>query len=175
MWFLHQKGYWENSFIVLDKETSGLLITAKNEPTFQKMVVIFSQREIQKEYLAIVDRPVVDRQKKIVSKLAPRHHWEGQTVYGSTSFRGKEAITHWKLLKQGSEASLLWCYPVTGRTHQIRVHLKEAGHPVLGDYQYARHFHCSLVVRRHLLHAYRIKFLHPSTKKQIKIKGRPPS
>jgi len=152
----------------LDRETSGVLITAKKREIFQEMLLLFKQRRVHKEYLALVDGVVKEGEKRIVSQLAPRHRWQGQTVYGSSSL-GKEAITEWRLLQRSSTASLLLCWPITGRTHQLRVHLKEAGHPVLGDYQYAPCFPFSLRATRHLLHSHKIHFIHPRTGRPVKI------
>lgn len=150
----------------LDKETSGLILIAKNEKILELMIDLFRKRKIDKEYLAIVDGLVQKQEKKIKSKLAPKHHYQGQTLYGSNSY-GKEATTTWKLLARGLKSSLLCCCPLTGRTHQLRVHLKEAGHPVLGDFQYHRSFYCPLDVYRHLLHAYRLSFSHPLTGEKL--------
>jgi 23S rRNA-/tRNA-specific pseudouridylate synthase len=152
----------------LDKETSGVVLVAKNEKTLQQMIEIFKQRKVQKEYLALVDGLVRDKQKTIISKLAPRHHYQGQTLYGSSPV-GQEAITEWELVGVGNKSSLLLCKPVTGRTHQLRVHLREAGHAIVGDYQYAKSFQCPYEAKRHLLHAYKIVFPHPSTHERIEI------
>ena len=71
----------------------------------------------------------------------------------------------------GKEASLLRCQPITGRTHQLRVHLSELGHPILGDFQYGKHFTCRLKPKRQLLHAYILRFTHPILQKVIEIKA----
>lgn len=152
----------------LDKETSGVILCAKDRPTLDQMIEQFRKKEIHKEYFALVDGVVKDDLKKIVTKLAPRHRFQGQTIYGSSP-QGQEAITEWKVIKKGHKASLLLCKPVTGRTHQLRVHLKEAGHPILGDYHYARVFHAPIDAKRYLLHAYRITFVHPKTGKEVEI------
>ncbi len=144
----------------LDKETSGVILVAKSSLVLEKMIELFRKKQVHKEYLAIVDGLVHEKKKTITSKLAPRHRYQGQVIYASAP-QGQEAITSWELLGSGDKASLLLCLPVTGRTHQLRVHLKEAGHPILGDYQYAKRFYCPVEVRRHMLHAYRIAFPHP--------------
>jgi 23S rRNA pseudouridine955/2504/2580 synthase len=152
----------------LDKETSGVVLVAKNEKTLQQMIEIFKQKKVQKEYLAVVDGLVRDKKKTITSKLAPRHHYQGQTLYGSSP-AGQEAITEWELMGVGTKSSLLLCKPITGRTHQLRVHLKEAGHPIVGDYQYTKSFQCPYAAKRHLLHAYKIVFSHPSTHEKLEV------
>lgn len=150
----------------LDKETSGALILAKTEVIRQKMIRLFAQHKVKKEYLAIVDGAVLKKEGKIVSHLAKRHSYEGQTIYASAP-QGEEAITHWKSLGVGKKESLLLCELITGRTHQLRVHMKEMGHPILGDTQYAKKFSSPLSVHRQMLHAYRISFPHPETGEKI--------
>lgn len=152
----------------LDKETSGVVLVAKNEKTLQQMIELFRKKKVQKEYLALVDGLVRDKKKTITSKLAAKHHFQGQTLYGSSPL-GQEAITEWELIGVGTKSSLLLCKPITGRTHQLRVHLKEAGHPIVGDYQYTKIFQCPCQAKRHLLHAYKIRFPHPVTNEEIEI------
>ena len=132
------------------------------------MVELFKRKEVEKEYLAVVDGVIKEEAHTIRSKLAPRHYFQGQTLYGSSS-KGQEAITKWEKIDQGTRSSFLICHPLTGRTHQIRVHLKEAGHPILGDYQYARVFHAPYPAKRHLLHAYKVGFIHPKTGERVEI------
>jgi 23S rRNA-/tRNA-specific pseudouridylate synthase len=158
----------------LDKETSGVVLVAKNEKTLEQMIELFREKKVKKEYLALVDGLVRDKQKTITSKLAPRHHFQGQTLYGSSP-TGQEAITEWELVGVGTKSSLLLCKPITGRTHQLRVHLKEAGHPIVGDYQYAKTFQCPYETKRHLLHAYKIVFPHPATHQTIEIVAQLPA
>jgi 23S rRNA-/tRNA-specific pseudouridylate synthase len=152
----------------LDKETSGIVLIAKNEKILQQMIELFKEKKVKKEYLALVDGLVRDKTKTITSKLGPRHHFQGQTLYGSSPI-GQEAITEWELIGTGIKSSLLKCRPITGRTHQLRVHLREAGHPVVGDYLYTKIFQCPCEAKRHLLHAYKITFPHPVTQQQIEV------
>ena len=93
---------------------------------------LFRKREIKKTYLALVKGIPRKKEGTIISNLSKKDSFHGQTLYGS-SRAGKEAITHYKLLKKGKGMSLLELQPETGRTHQLRVHLAELGHPVLGD------------------------------------------
>ena len=162
------KNFREKLVHRLDKETSGVVLAAKDDRTLQQMIDLFRKKQVEKEYLAIVDGIVTEKKKTISSKLASRHHFQGQTVYAS-SHQGQEAITEWEVVSTGTKASLLLCRPITGRTHQLRVHLKEAGYPILGDYQYAKVFHAPFASKRHLLHAYRIVFPHPVTHERKEI------
>lgn len=154
----------------LDKETSGVILVAKSKSILEKMVELFRLKQVQKTYLAIVDGVVSKKQGTIISRLGPRHRFQGQTLYGSGA-TGQLAKTRWSKIKQGPKATLLECNPITGRTHQLRVHLQEAGHPIVGDYQYARQFKCGYHARRHLLHALEISFPHPLTGEQITLKA----
>lgn len=152
----------------LDKETTGVLILAKKESVYQKMVALFSEKKVKKKYLALVEGEVVKKEGKIESYLAKKHAYQGQSIYGSCK-KGQLAITVWKRLGRSAGASLLLCEPITGRTHQLRVHLKEMGHPILGDYQYGKVFKVKLHPKRHLLHALTISFPHPETHKVIEV------
>jgi 23S rRNA pseudouridine955/2504/2580 synthase len=154
----------------LDKETSGVLILAKTIKAKEQMLELFKERLIRKLYLAVVDG-VIEKEEGVVDNyLGKKSGYEGQTVYGAVpSSRGLRAITHWKCLSRGKTASLLCCEPRTGRTHQLRVHLSEMGHPILGDRQYAKKFRSSFHPSRNLLHAYRLTFKHPRTGKLLKV------
>jgi len=86
----------------------------------------------------------------------------------------KKAVTLWRYLKRSKSASLLLCQPMTGRTHQLRVHLSYIGHPILGDTLYAKHFFCKVSPIRHLLHAYILRFPHPISHQIITVKAKVP-
>ncbi len=150
----------------LDKETSGVILTAKSNPILEKMIHLFQQKKVKKTYLAIVSGIVKKEEGTLISHLAPLRRFQGQTLYGSGP-KGQLAETRWKKIGQGPKATLLQCYPITGRTHQLRVHLKEMGHPIMGDYQYGKQF--CYPARRHLLHAHQISFPHPQSGDQITI------
>lgn len=152
----------------LDKDTTGLLIVAKRNDAKEKLMELFEQRKIMKSYFAVVDG--IPREEEGVRKslLAKKGSFQGQTIWGSSQ-NGLTAVTHWKRLWKGNQGSLLLCSPETGRTHQIRVHLSEMGHPILVDRQYASSFRCPLFIQRTLLHAARLQFAHPFTEKQIDI------
>lgn len=159
----------------LDRETSGLLMFTKGAEFRKSMVNAFKMHAIEKVYLAIVDG--IPRQSSgiIENYLGKLHEYEGQTIWGSVPARkGLLAITHWELQQKGKEASLLRCYPKTGRTHQIRVHLSEMGHPILGDKQYGRSIHSSYPATRCLLHAYELSFIHPTSQQKMRFQARLP-
>ncbi|MBS0616372.1 MAG: RluA family pseudouridine synthase [Verrucomicrobia bacterium] len=157
----------------LDKETSGVLILAKTESMRQKMTALFADKALYKAYVAIVDGRLTKEKGTITTRLAKKHTYQGQTIYGSAA-KGQLATTNWEVLKAGKKASLLLCEPQTGRTHQIRVHLKEMGHPILGDTQYAKKFTCPFEASRVLLHAYRVRFQHPTTGEEVDVSNAPP-
>ncbi len=146
----------------LDKDTSGVLILAKNGNVQKSIEGLFKEKKISKRYLAIVAGIPKLAQGVIDSRLGVIKKWEGQTLYGSgNQSEAKRAITHWKLLKKGSKTALLLLMPLTGRTHQLRVHLSEMGHPIIGDAYYGPSISRKLHALRHLLHAYQISFLNP--------------
>lgn len=148
-----------NQFLVhrLDKETTGALILAKSPEVRDQLMQLFEKREISKKYLALVDGIPKMEAGRRHSLLCKKGSYEGQTIWGSGE-RGLSAKTYWKKIVEGKNASLLLCEPLTGRTHQIRVHMAEMGHPILVDRQYAKTFRCQLFVRRVMLHAYQLNF-----------------
>jgi len=151
----------------LDKETSGIIVLAKNEEAKKKMEQLFEERKVYKAYLAIVDGIPGSLSGKIVNYMAKIGSFHGQSIWGVVKKKGLRAITGWKVLRRGKKTALVLCEPETGRTHQIRVHLLEMGHPILGDFQYCRDFACPYPAERQLLHAYRLSFDHPITQKKI--------
>ncbi len=145
----------------LDKETTGLLIIAKNASVRDQLMEMFEKRLIAKSYLALVDGIPKESQGERRSLFVKKGSFQGQTIWGSSaagSGHGLTAITRWKIAAKGKNASLILCEPLTGRTHQIRVHMAEMGHPILVDRQYAKSFRCKLFIQRTLLHAYRLQF-----------------
>lgn len=151
--------FGSNHFLVhrLDKTTTGLLIIAKSAKVRDELMELFEKREIHKSYWAVVDGNPKEAEGVKHTLFAKKGSFEGQTIWGSSS-QGVTAITHWKVLAKGDKASLVLCEPVTGRTHQIRVHMMELGHPILIDRQYAKSFRCRKFVARPLLHAHRLQF-----------------
>lgn len=144
----------------LDRDTTGVLIFAKTTEAFEKMKLLFKELKVTKTYLAIVDGSMQHPKGQVQNFLAIKHRYQGQAIWGEAK-QGLPAMTKWKCEKQAKKASLLRCWPITGRTHQLRVHFSGMGHPILGDYQYGRQFVCSYRPARMLLHAETISFPHP--------------
>lgn len=152
----------------LDKDTSGLLLLAKTPAVKAKFVELFEAKGVSKLYLALADGIFSEERTIKETFFAKKGVFEGQTIWGSSS-RGLHACTHFKTLARGNQATLFACQPITGRTHQIRVHLSELGHPILIDRQYAERFRCRQFFQRPLLHALRLKFTHPITGESLDI------
>lgn len=155
----------------LDKDTSGVLLLAKTEAMQGALIDLFSKRQMEKLYLAICDGKVMQQQWKVDNFLEKKASYQGGSLYGSTKRGGKRAISEFQRLKFSDTASLLQVQIHTGRTHQVRVHLKEKGHPILGDFQYGRHFRCQYQPKRQMLHAFQIAFVHPVTGNQLSIQA----
>ena len=148
----------------LDRETTGALILAKQAAVFDLFVKQFKTFQVEKRYLTIVDGIIEEKKGIIENYLGKKKVYAGQTIWGAVSSpSGLYACTEWKCLKKGDKVSLLTCIPKTGRTHQIRVHMAEMGHPILGDFQYGKIFQSTYHPSRYLLHAEEIRFLHPLT------------
>ncbi|MFZ4115615.1 MAG: RluA family pseudouridine synthase [Chthoniobacterales bacterium] len=146
----------------LDKETSGCIIVAKNDQTHAALSKAFSERTIKKTYLAIVSGKPRHRKGTITLSLG-RHPVQRMKMTERRPPAGREAITDYEVLASTERESLIACFPHTGRMHQIRVHLQHLGHPILGDLLYGKRSSQS----RHLLHAWKIEFLHPRTQKLV--------
>lgn len=144
----------------LDKETSGCLLIAKTEAAHLHLSTQFAERSVLKTYLALAEGTPRMPHGTIDAAIA-RHpvHRQRMTV----SERGRDALTRYKVLGSEGRHSLIECQPRTGRTHQIRVHLKHLGHPVAGDPAYGRRGPFD----RHLLHAWRIALRHPANGREL--------
>ncbi len=148
----------------LDKETSGVLILAKTKSIYDAMVELFEQKKVKKTYLALIKGKPEKTEGSIQRPITLKKKEGGQSLY-TTSEKGKEALTLWRHLTSAGGISLLMCSPITGRTHQIRVHLQSIGYPILGDALYGAVENYP----RLLLHAYKISFPHPKTHKLITV------
>jgi len=149
----------------LDKDTSGVIVVAKNDKAHQSLSNQFKERVTEKVYAAIVhgiikkDYGTIEvslaRNPVVRTKIAPLD-W------------GKHALTYYRVLRRFDFATLVFAYPKTGRTHQIRVHMKYIGHPLLGDELYGKGSKDQIYgAKRQMLHALKLSFYHPSTQKKM--------
>lgn len=160
----------------LDRDTSGVMVVAKSDAAHRGLSLAFAARSVGKAYLCLV-AGVPDRLSGTLRKPMGRH----PVVRHKMSIRddGRNAHTDWQLLGSGQDRiSLLRCDLHTGRTHQIRVHLSDMGHPILGDKVYGyRGAGIDLPVQptRVMLHAWKLKLQHPITRKNLLFVAKPPS
>jgi 23S rRNA pseudouridine1911/1915/1917 synthase len=154
----------------LDKETSGLLVIAKDNATHLALSRQFTKHSIKRKYIALV-KGKVEFQENIIELPIGRHPYKRKNMAVSFSKQTKYAKTYYRTLKRGSNFSLLELEPFTGRTHQLRVHLAHQGHPILGDTKYGKNNAFS----RLALHAKYIGFVHPATGKFVEFSCAIPS
>jgi 23S rRNA pseudouridine1911/1915/1917 synthase len=153
----------------LDKDTSGLLITCKTKKAHEAMSLLFMNREIKKSYLAICLGKV---QSETIEAPIARHKHFRQKMAVSFHEKAKNAITIAHNLYYDHEISLAKLDIITGRTHQIRVHMQHKKTPVLGDSVYGyTHANSSFKAKRQYLHAYSVQFTHPLTEIPMHIKA----
>lgn len=153
----------------LDKETSGLLILAKSAPVQHALEELFFRREVEKLYLAYVAGTLAEKEGRINLPLLKTERG-GTGAFVIVSPRGSPAVTYFRVEKQLKGKALLLLQPITGRTHQIRVHLATRGHPVLGDALYGD----KASAPRLLLHAHKLRFRHPVTGQRLELTSQPP-
>ena len=146
----------------LDKETSGLMVIAKNNRAYESLKSKFKSRKIEKEYIAIVSGPI--KNKGIIEAPIGRH--PTNKIKRALVESGKNAYTSYEKIDQNKKFSMLKVNILTGRTHQIRVHLSSIGCPVVGDNLYSNNKNNA---SRLYLHSIRIKFNHPVNNKKIEI------
>ena len=143
----------------LDRDTSGVLVFSIHKHSHKALTQSFSQRRVGKRYLAVVEGVPPNLEGRICTQLA-RNRASGRMK--SVEKGGREAITCYRVLQQGENCALLEVTILTGRTHQIRVHLSEAGLPIAGDSLYGG---CTSMqgqqVQRTMLHAWQLEFAHP--------------
>lgn len=160
----------------LDRLSTGLLVFAKTAKAEKGLHQAFRQRRVQKSYLAVLDGSLKKERGAVDVPLACLSKRGGQIFWGTVKegSRGETAYTEWEVVSRGEQASLVLCRPRTGRTHQIRLHMRELGHPLLGDSQYVRHFKSSYIPARFFLHAYQLGLQHPISGKQMMWTAAPP-
>jgi 23S rRNA pseudouridine1911/1915/1917 synthase len=155
----------------LDKETSGCLVVAKNDATHRDLSRQFAARTMTKIYLALV----AGRLRKsmgVIDKAIARHPVQRQKM-SIARRQGRSAKTEYRVLRAGNDMSLLECTLHSGRTHQIRVHLHDLGHPVLGDKLYGGKRAGDFP--RQMLHAWKLAFTHPRSGDEISLDAPVPS
>lgn len=146
----------------IDKDTSGLLIVAKNDTAHRILAEELKEKKIKRKYIALVSG-IINHDIGEIDAPIGRDSSDRKKMC-VTSINSKDAITHFKVLERYKNASLLECELETGRTHQIRVHMKYINHPVVNDPIYGKNSHGSF---GQLLHAKEIIFTHPTTKKEM--------
>lgn len=150
----------------LDMETSGLLLLARNQSMHRDLGRLFQERHIRKLYTAITDGIV--KQAEGIINLPLISDWPNRPRQKTDREKGKPSVTLFRVLSHDHEnnTTRLELQPITGRSHQLRVHMLEAGHPILGDNLYAGKS-VREKANRLLLHATRLEFIHPFTKQNL--------
>ena len=144
----------------LDLDTSGLMVVPKRRESLSELARQFQRRQIEKEYTAIVWGEVAEDRGSIELPIAT--DWPNRPKQIICEERGKHALTHFEVLIRGNNRSLIKLKPVTGRSHQLRIHMQSLGHPIIGCDMYA-HPEALKASDRLLLHATRLKLCAPST------------
>lgn len=147
----------------LDKDTSGLVIFAKNEYIQECLVRQMKSGVLKKEYIAICEGILPHAKGTINAPIARK---ENSIIERCIDESGDVAITHYDVLKSNDSMSVVHLILETGRTHQIRVHMAHIGNPIIGDTLYG---HSSKLINRQALHSNKISFIHPITKEQINL------
>lgn len=151
----------------LDKDTSGLLIVAKNDTAHIKMSKQIQDRKVTKKYIALVKGVIAENEATINLPIA--RSTKDRKKMGVDP-NGKNAITHFKVLKRYDKYTLLELKIDTGRTHQIRVHMSYIGHPVVGDSVYSNGKN-EFDIEGQMLHARYLEFKHPITGEELKLEA----
>ena len=152
----------------LDKDTSGLLLVAKNDTTHASLSRQLAERKMEKHYLAVVSGQMKEPSGTIDLPI-------GRSLKDRKKMAvlpgGRSALTHWQVLEQRPDRAMLDVHLVTGRTHQIRVHMAHIHHPVLGDPLYATR--ATPKAPRLMLHAWKLAFTHPRTGERMQFTAEP--
>ena len=169
----------------IDKDTSGLLVVAKTEEAMNHLSLQFAEKTSEREYVALVWGNIVDDEGSIEGNIGrhPKNRLQNTVFMGDDAEKGKPAVTHYKVIERLGYVTLVSCKLETGRTHQIRVHLKHIGHTLFNDERYGgdkilkgttftkyKQFvdNCFKVLPRQALHAKTLGFVHPKSKKTMR-------
>lgn len=157
----------------LDRDTTGAFLLAKHAEAQSLGESLFRERTIKKSYLALVSGSIKGSKGIIENAIGKIKEKGGEGYWGVVSpNKGLYAKTEWECIDKSKAYSLMRCFPETGRTHQIRVHMKAIGFPILGDIRYGgRVPHAGFYPYRPLLHAESLSFLHPITQEKVEIKA----
>jgi 23S rRNA pseudouridine1911/1915/1917 synthase len=162
----------------LDRDTSGVMVVAKDEPTLVALQASFSRHDLERRYLAIVEGVVAERGTfRTKYGRDPRD----RKKFSSKVAGGRHAITHWEVKERLPGATLIEARLETGRTHQIRVHFKDHGHPLVGDRTYGRPPReprlraVAEALGRQALHAHVLGIVHPQTGRPLRFQTEPPA
>lgn len=147
----------------IDKDTSGLLVVAKNDSTHLSLSQQLQKRTMNRTYICLV-HGVIEHDYGTVEAPIGRDEKDRKKM-AVTSRNSKPAVTHFRVLERFKAYSLLECELESGRTHQIRVHMKYINHPIVGDEKYAGKN--EFAIKGQLLHARQLKFIHPSTGREM--------
>lgn len=154
----------------LDKDTSGLIVIAKNDKVHAALTEMFQEKKIRKTYLAILKGKLNKSEGKIVTQIGRDKNDRKKMTVIDDAAKGKNAITNYRVISQNNLFTLVKVNIETGRTHQIRVHMRHLGYPILGDSVYGRKDN----EKRQMLHAYKLKFIHPITGYPMEFTGEIP-
>ena len=156
----------------IDKDTTGILVVAKNNKTHEKLSELFKVHDIKRKYIAIVEG-VLKRDCGVIDAPIGRHPNDRKKMAINVK-NGRNAITHFKVLERFKNQTLVELTLETGRTHQIRVHMASVGYPVMGDLVYGKK-NKNYDLEGQVLHAKLLGFVHPTTGKYVEFEGNLPA
>ncbi|WP_298944200.1 RluA family pseudouridine synthase [uncultured Psychromonas sp.] len=165
---------WPNACVVhrLDMATSGIIVLALRKSAQSHMGRQFQQKVIDKTYFARVEG-IIKEDAGLID-LPLRCDWENRPRQMVDFEQGKSSQTEWQVVKRESNTTLVKLTPLTGRTHQLRVHMQQLGHPIVGDEFYSTEFGKKISPERLALHAASITLTHPTTELRISFECPPP-
>lgn len=163
----------------LDAETTGVLLMARSMGALSELSRVFEERTVEKRYLAVVHGVPKEKEWTCDLPIGEQHGTYGRMA--ANGLDAKDAVTHFRVVQALNSRALVEAEPVTGRTHQIRVHLAHVGHPIVGDAKYGDFAANKAIARgpakfeRMFLHARRLRFTHPGTSEAIELEARLPA